>query len=433
MVLEAMTRAGAVARTREAIAGYVERAKMSLAPLGGAAGPDDPERTGRRDSALRQGEDRCSETQWKSPSSPESRSCSSAEARSRTSRAASVPRRKSSRSGRPRPTPRPSSIRAEARARAEAARLEAAGRFDAGGAVGRRPIPATDPRQRHNPRRHRSCRGNFRPAGALVLAERRPESRRPRRSGMGSKGDALHRASPRAARPAARLHRHHRGLGARPVLAVAVRHQMDEGRSTSQDDRAPRVRADRRRSSPSSSSRSTAPSYSVCRSALPGLDVRRACDQPADAQGGVRVRRAAVLLAAVGILFCHFFIIHRVIWALVAITGEVAESTFGIEPTMNLVLLTFLAFALVFQTPMIMVALARIGLVNVRMLRNYRQLHRDWHPPCSADCSRPTRRRSRCCSSPCRCTRSSRAEHLDHRGARKVLAPRERGALAWRA
>ena len=34
---EAMTRAGAVARTREAIAGYVERAKMSLAPLGGAA------------------------------------------------------------------------------------------------------------------------------------------------------------------------------------------------------------------------------------------------------------------------------------------------------------------------------------------------------------------------------------------------------------
>jgi sec-independent protein translocase protein TatC len=81
----------------------------------------------------------------------------------------------------------------------------------------------------------------------------------------------------------------------------------------------------------------------------------------------------AVLLAAIGILFCHFFIIHRVIWALVAITGEVAESTFGIEPTMNLILLTFLAFALVFQTPMVMVALARIGLVNVRMLRKYRR------------------------------------------------------------
>jgi sec-independent protein translocase protein TatC len=93
-----------------------------------------------------------------------------------------------------------------------------------------------------------------------------------------------------------------------------------------------------------------------------------------------RTRRAvygyvapSVLLAIAGLLFCHFFIIHRVIWALIAITGQVAESTFGIEPTMNLILLTFLAFALVFQTPMVMIALARIGLVNVPMLRRYRR------------------------------------------------------------
>jgi sec-independent protein translocase protein TatC len=93
-----------------------------------------------------------------------------------------------------------------------------------------------------------------------------------------------------------------------------------------------------------------------------------------------RTRRAvyayvapSVFLAALGLLFCHFFIIHRVIWALIAITGQVAESTFGIEPTMNLILLTFLAFALVFQTPMVMVALARIGLVNVALLRRYRR------------------------------------------------------------
>jgi sec-independent protein translocase protein TatC len=81
----------------------------------------------------------------------------------------------------------------------------------------------------------------------------------------------------------------------------------------------------------------------------------------------------SLLLAVAGLLFCHFFIIHRVIWALIAITGTVAESTFGIEPTMNLILLTFLAFALVFQTPMIIVALARIGIVNVTMLRKYRR------------------------------------------------------------
>ena len=81
----------------------------------------------------------------------------------------------------------------------------------------------------------------------------------------------------------------------------------------------------------------------------------------------------SVALAAAGLLFCHFFIIKRVIWALVAITGSVAESTFGVAPTMNLILLTFLAFALVFQTPMVMVALARIGLVNSRMLRTNRR------------------------------------------------------------
>jgi len=81
----------------------------------------------------------------------------------------------------------------------------------------------------------------------------------------------------------------------------------------------------------------------------------------------------SLLLAAAGIAFCHFFIIHRVLTALLGITNAIAKETFGIESTLNLILLTFLAFALVFQTPTVMVALARIGLVNVRMLRTYRR------------------------------------------------------------
>ena len=81
----------------------------------------------------------------------------------------------------------------------------------------------------------------------------------------------------------------------------------------------------------------------------------------------------SIFLAAAGIAFCHFFIIHRVLTALLGITNVVAHETFGVEPTLNLILLTFLAFALVFQTPMIMVALARIGLVNVTMLRKQRR------------------------------------------------------------
>jgi len=81
----------------------------------------------------------------------------------------------------------------------------------------------------------------------------------------------------------------------------------------------------------------------------------------------------SIFLAAAGIAFCHFFIIGRVLTALLGITTAVAEETFGVESTLNIILLTFLAFAIIFQTPMIMVALARIGLVNVSMLRKYRR------------------------------------------------------------
>jgi sec-independent protein translocase protein TatC len=81
----------------------------------------------------------------------------------------------------------------------------------------------------------------------------------------------------------------------------------------------------------------------------------------------------SLLLAAIGVAFCHFFIIKRVLGALLSITAGIAQATFGIESTLNLILMLFLAFALVFQTPMVMIALARIGIVNVPMLRKYRR------------------------------------------------------------
>jgi len=93
-----------------------------------------------------------------------------------------------------------------------------------------------------------------------------------------------------------------------------------------------------------------------------------------------RTRRAvysyivpSVLLALCGLAFAHLLVIPRVVGALEAITSTVAVPTYGIEPTINLVLLLFLAFALVFQTPVVMLLLARIGLVNSRLLRKYRR------------------------------------------------------------
>jgi sec-independent protein translocase protein TatC len=81
----------------------------------------------------------------------------------------------------------------------------------------------------------------------------------------------------------------------------------------------------------------------------------------------------SIVLAVAGIAFAHFVVIKRVIGGLLFITGTVAQATFGIESTINLVLLLFLAFALIFQTPVIMVLLARIGLINSGMLRKNRK------------------------------------------------------------
>jgi sec-independent protein translocase protein TatC len=81
----------------------------------------------------------------------------------------------------------------------------------------------------------------------------------------------------------------------------------------------------------------------------------------------------SLLLGLGGVAFAHFLVLPRVTKALLAITSQVAEQTFGVESTMNLILILLLAFALIFQTPVVMVLLARIGVINVTMLRTYRR------------------------------------------------------------
>lgn len=79
------------------------------------------------------------------------------------------------------------------------------------------------------------------------------------------------------------------------------------------------------------------------------------------------------VLALAGIAFAHFLVIPRVIFGLDFITENIAVPTYGIESTMNLVLLLLLAFAIVFQTPIVMLLLARIGLISSKLLRTYRK------------------------------------------------------------
>jgi len=81
----------------------------------------------------------------------------------------------------------------------------------------------------------------------------------------------------------------------------------------------------------------------------------------------------SLLLAIAGLTFAHFVVLPRVVHTLLGITNNVATPTFGIQATLNFVLFIFLAFALIFQTPMIMISLARIGIVNSTFLKRSRR------------------------------------------------------------
>jgi sec-independent protein translocase protein TatC len=81
----------------------------------------------------------------------------------------------------------------------------------------------------------------------------------------------------------------------------------------------------------------------------------------------------SLLLAFLGMAFAHFLVLPRVVGTLLRITDHIATPTFGIESTINFILLIFLAFALIFQTPIILVALARIGIISGAFLQRSRK------------------------------------------------------------
>jgi sec-independent protein translocase protein TatC len=81
----------------------------------------------------------------------------------------------------------------------------------------------------------------------------------------------------------------------------------------------------------------------------------------------------SMLLALAGLAFAHFIVIPRVVHALLAITNAVAEPTFGIGSTLSFVLILLGIFAVIFQMPVVLVGLARLGIVSSGSLRHYRR------------------------------------------------------------
>jgi sec-independent protein translocase protein TatC len=81
----------------------------------------------------------------------------------------------------------------------------------------------------------------------------------------------------------------------------------------------------------------------------------------------------SLLLALAGLAFAHFVVIPRVIAALLHITNAVATPTFGIASTLNFVIILLALFAVIFQTPIVLIGLARLGIVNAGTLKRYRR------------------------------------------------------------
>jgi len=81
----------------------------------------------------------------------------------------------------------------------------------------------------------------------------------------------------------------------------------------------------------------------------------------------------SLLLALTGLAFAHFVVVPRVIAALLHITDAVATPTFGIAATLNFVIILLALFAIVFQTPIVLIGLARLGVVNAPLLKRYRR------------------------------------------------------------
>jgi sec-independent protein translocase protein TatC len=81
----------------------------------------------------------------------------------------------------------------------------------------------------------------------------------------------------------------------------------------------------------------------------------------------------SILLAALGLAFAHFVVVPRVIAALLHITNAVATPTFGVAATLNFVMVLLALFAVIFQTPIVLIGLARLGILNAKSLMKYRR------------------------------------------------------------
>ena len=81
---------------------------------------------------------------------------------------------------------------------------------------------------------------------------------------------------------------------------------------------------------------------------------------------------SSTLLFFIGVAFCYFFVFGQVFKFIQNFAPESIKATPDIEAYLSFVLTMFLAFGLAFEVPIVVIVLARMGLVSIEKLKGFR-------------------------------------------------------------
>ncbi|PND37836.1 twin-arginine translocase subunit TatC [Paucibacter aquatile] len=82
---------------------------------------------------------------------------------------------------------------------------------------------------------------------------------------------------------------------------------------------------------------------------------------------------SSTLLFMVGVAFCYFFVFGQVFKFIQSFAPKSITASPDIEAYLSFVMSMFIAFGAAFEVPVVVVVLARMGLVSVEKLRDFRQ------------------------------------------------------------
>lgn len=81
---------------------------------------------------------------------------------------------------------------------------------------------------------------------------------------------------------------------------------------------------------------------------------------------------SSTLLFFIGVAFCYFFVFGQVFKFIQSFAPKSISATPDIESYLDFVLSMFLAFGLAFEVPIVVIVLARMGLVSIEKLKGFR-------------------------------------------------------------